>query len=128
METTPSRNSRLEPHPDDEWGRWWKLRRLHRMDRFPDASENSQRELPRSGLLLQLLELDGRPVAATDAGLTPTSRGSGDSGARAVGVIRGIRREGAKVDVSVFCPKRPPTGFRAGNPDILAKADGRSGE
>ena len=49
VETNPPRNSQSETHPDDERGRWPGRLRLHRMDRFPDASENSYRKLPRSG-------------------------------------------------------------------------------
>jgi hypothetical protein len=50
-ERNPPRNSQLETHPDDERGRWrgW---RPHRMERFPDALENSYREEPRSGILV----------------------------------------------------------------------------
>jgi hypothetical protein len=40
-ERNPPRNSQPETHPDDERGRWPRSRRLHRMERFPDASENS---------------------------------------------------------------------------------------
>jgi hypothetical protein len=43
VETNPPRNSRPETHPDDERGRWPQGWRLHRMDRFPDASENCVR-------------------------------------------------------------------------------------
>ena len=54
METNPPRNSQSETHPDDERGRRPCGWRLHRMDRFPDASENSSRKLPRSGILVVL--------------------------------------------------------------------------
>ena len=37
----PPRNSQPETHPDDERGRDRERSRLHRMDRFPHASENS---------------------------------------------------------------------------------------
>jgi len=40
-ERNPPRNSQPETHPDDERGRWPQGERLHRMERFPDASENS---------------------------------------------------------------------------------------
>jgi hypothetical protein len=35
------RNIQPETHPDDERGRGREGSRLHRMDRFPNASENS---------------------------------------------------------------------------------------
>src|SRR5437764_8741491 len=55
-ERNPPRNSQPETHPDDERGRrssW----RPHRMDRFPNAYENSCRKTPRSGLLLLCREI-----------------------------------------------------------------------
>ena len=64
METNPPRNSQPETHPDDERGRWpqgWRL--LHRMERFPDAWENSYSKLSRSGILLICFEPGGRQVA-----------------------------------------------------------------
>jgi len=50
-ESNPPRNSRPETHPFDERGRGRERPRPHRRDRFPHASENSLRKLPRSGLL-----------------------------------------------------------------------------
>jgi len=41
LESNPPRNSLLETHPHDERGRGFDQPRLHRTDRFPDASENS---------------------------------------------------------------------------------------
>jgi hypothetical protein len=41
LESKPPRNSQLETHLDDERGRRPSGRRSHRMDRFPDALENS---------------------------------------------------------------------------------------
>jgi hypothetical protein len=63
VETNPPRNSQPETHPDDERGRWPQSRRLHRMERFPDASENSYRKLPRSGILLICFESGRRHIA-----------------------------------------------------------------
>ncbi len=40
LESNPPRNSQPETHPDDERGRWPQGWRLHRMERFPDTSEN----------------------------------------------------------------------------------------
>jgi hypothetical protein len=53
LESNPSRNSQPETHPDDEGRRWPQGWRLHRMERFPYASENSYRKLPRSGILFK---------------------------------------------------------------------------
>src|SRR4051812_37542206 len=50
LESNSPRNNQLETHPDDERGRWPQGRRLHRMDRFPDAWENSYRKTPRRKL------------------------------------------------------------------------------
>jgi hypothetical protein len=63
LESNPPRNSRLETHPDDERGRWLQGWRLHRMERFPDALENSSSNAPRSGLLVSAFELGGRQIA-----------------------------------------------------------------
>ena len=63
LESNPPRNSQPETHRDDERGRWPQGWRLHRMERFPDTSENSYRKLPRSGFLLNAFELSGRQVA-----------------------------------------------------------------
>jgi hypothetical protein len=63
LESNPPRNSQPETHPDDERGRWPQGWRLHRMERFPHASENSYRKLPRSGFLLNAFELGGRHIA-----------------------------------------------------------------
>src|SRR5260370_24064921 len=64
LESNPPRNTQRETHPDDERGRWPQGGRLHRMERFPDASENSYRKLPRSGILVVLrFELGRRQVA-----------------------------------------------------------------
>ena len=60
LESNPPRNNQLETHPDDERGRWPQGWRLHRMERFPYAWENSYRKLPRSGILF---EPGGRHVA-----------------------------------------------------------------
>jgi hypothetical protein len=57
LESKPPRNSSLETHPDDERRRWPQSWRLHRMERFPDASENSYSQMPRSGLLALRFEL-----------------------------------------------------------------------
>ena len=62
LESNPPRNSRPETHPDDERGRWPRSRRLHRMVRFPDALENLSSNVPRSGLLVIVFELDGRQI------------------------------------------------------------------
>jgi len=62
LESNPPRNSRPETHPDDERGRWPRSRRLHRMERFPDALENLSSNVPRSGLLVIVFELDGRQI------------------------------------------------------------------
>src|SRR5262245_27094533 len=51
QECNPPRNNQLETHPDDERGRWPPGQRLRRMDRFPDALENSSKKLPQSGIL-----------------------------------------------------------------------------
>ena len=70
METNPPRNSQPETHPDDERGRWPQGWRLHRMERFPDASRNSYSKLPRSGILVVLgFELGRRQVA--ERGMQP---------------------------------------------------------
>jgi len=53
VETNPPRNSQPETHPDDERRRWPQGWRLYRMERFPDASENSYRKLPRRGILFK---------------------------------------------------------------------------
>jgi hypothetical protein len=63
LESNPPRNSQPETHPDDERGRWPRSRRLHRMERFPDALENSSSNAPRSGLLVIAFELGGRQIA-----------------------------------------------------------------
>jgi hypothetical protein len=44
LESNPSRNSQLETHPNDEQGRRPSGRRLDRLDRFSDASENSSKD------------------------------------------------------------------------------------
>src|SRR5580698_6797243 len=51
LESKPPRNSLLETHPHDEWGRKLQSERLHRMERFPYASKNSYGKSPRSGIL-----------------------------------------------------------------------------
>jgi hypothetical protein len=63
LESNPPRNSQPGTHPDDERGRWPQGWRLHRMERFPYALENSYRELPRSGILLICFEPGRRHVA-----------------------------------------------------------------
>src|SRR5258708_1580628 len=62
------RNNQPETHPDDERGRWPQGWRLHRMERFPNASENSYRKLPGSGILVVSLELGGRQIAESRMG------------------------------------------------------------
>ena len=56
LESNPPRNSQLETHRDDEAGGGGKAVpgpiESHRIERFPDAWENSYRKLPRSGLLV----------------------------------------------------------------------------
>ena len=51
LESNRARNSQPETHPDDGGGRVPVWARPHRMERFPDAWENSSRNLPRSGIL-----------------------------------------------------------------------------
>jgi hypothetical protein len=63
LESNPPRSNQPETHPDDERGRWPRSRRLHRMERFPDASENSSSNAPRSGILLICFEPGRRHVA-----------------------------------------------------------------
>src|SRR5215210_6633541 len=64
LESTPPRNSQPETHPDDERRRRPAGRRLHRMERFPDAWENSLRKPPRSGILFVLrFEFRWRQIA-----------------------------------------------------------------
>lgn len=60
LESNPLRNSQPETHPDDERGRWLQRWRLHRMERFPNALENSSSNAPRSGLLVIAFKLGGR--------------------------------------------------------------------
>src|SRR5207248_168107 len=62
------RNSQPETHPDDERGRRRLCRGPHRMDRFPDALENSYRKPLRSGKLVSPgremgFEFSGRQIA-----------------------------------------------------------------
>ena len=63
LESNPPRNSQPETHPDDERGRWPQGQRLHRMERFSNALENSYRKQPRSGILLVSFEAGRRHVA-----------------------------------------------------------------
>jgi len=74
LESDPPRNSRPETHPFDERGRGRERLRPHRMDRFPHASENSLRKLPRSGLLWWLsLWLSGEVSFEADRRQVPQS-------------------------------------------------------
>src|SRR5258706_87697 len=63
LESNPPRNSRLETRLYDEAGALAAKPAPLSVDRFSDASENSYRKLPRSGILLVSLELGGRHVA-----------------------------------------------------------------
>ena len=69
METNLPRNSQPGTHPDDKRRRWPRSQRLHRMERFPDALENSSSNAPRSGLLVMAFELGGRQIA--ERGMQP---------------------------------------------------------
>ena len=64
LESTVPRNNQPETHPDDERRRRPLGRRLHRMERFPDAWENSSKKPPRSGILFVLrFEFRWRQIA-----------------------------------------------------------------
>ena len=47
LESNPSRNSRLETHPNEDKERRALARRSFVLERFPDASENSSKEMAR---------------------------------------------------------------------------------
>jgi len=47
LESNPSRNSRLETHPNEDKERRVLARRFFVLERFPDAFENSSKEMAR---------------------------------------------------------------------------------
>ena len=120
LESNPPRNSRPETHPDDERGRWPQGWRLPRMERFPNALENSSGNAPRSGFLVIAFELGGRQIA--ERRMQPLSVvGPSDKCSLQFALARRklkywktqrTHSETRAPRVSLFCSPQPPLPFR----------------